>query len=100
MFFQQISEYEHYQPIQILHSVISAFVLHLRLVKRTEYPGGVYDKRPCLGEGFAKDKTYAFYIDTANDIEITDCSVQEDNFERPFGGMLKQINTQNVKIKN
>ena len=72
----------------------------IRLVKRTDYPGGVYDKRPCLGEGFAQDKTYAFYIDTANDIEITDCSVREEGFGRPFGGMLKQINTQNVKEKN
>ena len=70
----------------------------IQLVKRTDYPGGVYDKRPCLGEGFAKDKTYAFYIDTASDIEITDCSVRDEGFGRPFGGMLKQMNA-NVIMK-
>lgn len=43
--------------------------------RRTDYPGGVYDKRPCLGEGFVHDKTYGFYFDTATAIEMDDCHV-------------------------
>lgn len=40
------------------------------LYKRTSYPGGVYDKRPCVGEGFVTDRTYGVYIDTASDIRM------------------------------
>lgn len=32
----------------------------LLLQKRTAYEGGIYDKRPCVGEGFIHDKTYGF----------------------------------------
>lgn len=46
------------------------------LQRRTDYEGGVYDKRPCLGEGFVRDATYAFYIDTATDVTMTDCNVR------------------------
>lgn len=42
----------------------------INLLKRTAYDGGVYDKRPCAGEGFIHDQTYAFYLDTASDISI------------------------------
>jgi hypothetical protein len=53
----------------------------------------VYDKRPCLGEGFVHDKTYAFYFDTASDIEMRGCEVEwgtpaiEDK-----GGDVKKVN--------
>ena len=46
----------------------------LLLGKRTQYTGGVYDKRPCKGEGFVHDGTYAFYIDCASDIRIDRCT--------------------------
>ncbi len=42
----------------------------IQLSKRTSYPGGVYDKRPCEGEGFVTGRTYGIYIDTASDIRI------------------------------
>lgn len=45
------------------------------LYKRTGYPGGIYDKRPCLGESFVHDSTYGFYIDTASDIYIEDSRI-------------------------
>lgn len=32
----------------------------------TDYPLGVYDRRPCLGEGFIKDRTHAVVIDNAD----------------------------------
>lgn len=73
----------------------------VRLSKRTDYEGGVYDKRPCNGEGFVKDKTYAFYLDTASDINISDCSIRWDNPQlAQKGGDIKEINTSRVKINN
>lgn len=72
----------------------------LQLHKRTDYEGGVYDRRPCLGEGFVHDKTYAFYIDTASDIEINDCNV---NWGEPklkhIGGEIKQKDAFRVTVK-
>jgi polygalacturonase len=47
----------------------------LLLRKRTAYEGGVYDKRPCNGEGLIHDKTYSFYLDTASDIGLDNCNV-------------------------
>lgn len=44
------------------------------LEQTTDYPGGIYDKRPCLGNGFVYDTTYAFYIDNASDIHFDDVS--------------------------
>lgn len=71
----------------------------IRLSKRTGYEGGIYDKRPCDGEGFIHDKTYAFYLDTASDISINDCNISWDT-PRPDqpGGEIKERNTSRVKI--
>lgn len=69
------------------------------LYKRTNYSGGVYDRRPCKGEGFIYDKTYAFYLDSASDIEINECSIRwGDTKPEYLGGDIKQNNTARVKI--
>ncbi|MBQ8674501.1 MAG: right-handed parallel beta-helix repeat-containing protein [Bacteroides sp.] len=47
----------------------------VRLEQTTDYPGGIYDKRPCLGEGFVYGPTYGFYIDTATDVTLDDIRV-------------------------
>lgn len=70
------------------------------LSKRTEYPGGIYDKRPCLGEGFIHDGTYGFYLDTASDIFLQNTQVawgtpQPDQAK----GAVKQNQTKNVQIR-
>lgn len=51
----------------------------LHLERRTGYPGGIYDKRPCDGESFVQDATYGFYIDTARDISIESSHVTWGN---------------------
>lgn len=51
----------------------------LHIERRTDYPGGIYDKRPCVGEGFVHSKTYGFYIDTATDVRIEDSHVTWGN---------------------
>ena len=50
--------------------------VHLNLKKLTGYDGGVYDKRPCRGEGFIYNKVYGVYVENAKDVEIDDLRVQ------------------------
>ena len=50
--------------------------VHLNLKKLTGYDGGVYDKRPCRGEGFIYNKVYGVYVENARDVEIDDLRVQ------------------------
>lgn len=42
--------------------------VRLNLRRQTAYPGGVYDKRPCKGEGFVRDKVYGLFVDKASAI--------------------------------
>ncbi|MDE7408061.1 MAG: glycoside hydrolase family 28 protein, partial [Muribaculaceae bacterium] len=71
----------------------------IRLENRTDYPKGVYDKRPCKGEGFVSGKAYAFFIDTASDIKIDDCRYQLVGFPTDmFGGEFKIENSVGVNI--
>ena len=50
--------------------------IHLNLKKTTGYDGGVYDKRPCRGEGFIYTKVYGIYVEQAKDVEIEDLKVK------------------------
>lgn len=70
------------------------------LYKRTGYPGGIYDKRPCLGEGFVHDSTYGFYIDTASDIYIEDSRIMwgDTKPDKAADGVM-QKNAHNVVIE-
>lgn len=73
----------------------------IKLEKRTDFEGGIYDKRPCKGELFVHDKTYAFYFDTASDIKLSDCNVRWGKNTRPeyATSKIKQVNTQRIDIK-
>ncbi len=44
--------------------------------KTTDLNGGLYDRRPCEVDGFVKGNTSGFYLDDAENIKITNCSVQ------------------------
>ena len=48
----------------------------LMMQKKTQYEGGVYDKRPCVGEGFVKGKTYGVYVDNAKNVKMTNFRVR------------------------
>ena len=52
--------------------------VHLNLKKLTSYDGGVYDKRPCRGEGFIYNKVYGVYVEQATNVEIDDLKVIAD----------------------
>ena len=63
------------------------------LQKRTAYDGGIYDKRPCLGEGFIHDATYGFYVHTASDVFTDACRVfWQEPLLTHKGGDVKRIN--------
>ena len=71
--------------------------VNIDLVKRTSFPGGVYDLRPREGEGFINSPAYAFYFDTADNITLRDCSVELRGFpSKDFGGFLKTVNCRGV----
>lgn len=67
------------------------------IVNTTPYPKGVYDKRPCVGEGFVTDAVYAFYIDKASDIFINHCSMQVSDGAKA-AGLVKQVDVKQLKI--
>lgn len=52
--------------------------VHLNLKKVTSYDGGVYDKRPCRGEGFIYNKVYGVYVEQATNVEVDDLKVIAD----------------------
>lgn len=49
--------------------------IDLRLKKITDYPGGVYDKRPCEGEGFVEAGIFGLYTENVSDIKIRNFEV-------------------------
>ena len=55
-------------PGKVNHVYFNNITLTMR--KQTPYEGGVYDKRPCRGEGFVRDKVHGIYVDTASDILV------------------------------
>lgn len=65
----------------------------LDLQKKTAYEGGIYDKRPCQGEGFLRGNTYGFYFHTASDIQMKSCEVA-------WGTPLPDHAADNVKAVN
>lgn len=52
--------------------------VNINLYKKTNYQTGVYDKRPCVGEGFIYDKTYGIYVDQATGVVTNAFLVQFD----------------------
>ncbi|MGM9712496.1 MAG: glycoside hydrolase family 28 protein [Prevotella sp.] len=43
--------------------------VNISLKKRTSYPAGVYDKRPCKGEGFVRREPSAIYVENATNVD-------------------------------
>ncbi|MDE6071966.1 MAG: glycoside hydrolase family 28 protein, partial [Muribaculaceae bacterium] len=52
----------------------------LTLKEQTAYPKGVYDKRPCDGEGFVSGKVYGIYTENVTDLKVRDFKVVAENF--------------------
>lgn len=63
--------------------------LRLRLRKTTGHEGGIYDRRPCRGEGFVRDKVYGVYVEQAADVTIEDLHVAADS-DINYGADVRQ----------
>ncbi len=64
--------------------------IDMRLSRTTDYPGGLYDKRPCEGDEFIYDDMYSFYIDCAQDVSIENSH---------FAHGVKKRDAEHVEIK-
>jgi len=53
--------------------------IEVQINKSTNFPGGIYDRRPANVEGFVKGRTSGFYVDQAKHIKLSNCSVQWGN---------------------
>lgn len=49
--------------------------IDLRLKKITDYTAGIYDRRPCEGEGFVNAGVFGLYIENAEGVTIRDFEV-------------------------
>lgn len=71
----------------------------LNLQKRTPFEGGIYDKRPCDGEGFLKGNTYGFYLSTASQVKLSACNVAWENpYPDHASEDIRQENTRQVTV--
>lgn len=52
----------------------------LRLRRVTSYPGGVYDRRPCEGEGFVSSPTFGLFTENVTDLTVRDFIVDAEGF--------------------
>ena len=72
----------------------------LDLVKTSPFEGGVYDRRPCEGEGFVEAPVYGIYADNVSDIEVRNFKVKDSSFpSESFGGDFKWQNCSDIRIR-
>ncbi|MBR0115997.1 MAG: right-handed parallel beta-helix repeat-containing protein, partial [Prevotella sp.] len=60
----------------------------LYLKKSTMYQGGIYDKRPCRGEGFVTDKVYGLYVEKAAQVTADNFVVRDMGVD--YGGAVNR----------
>jgi hypothetical protein len=75
--------------------------IDIAINKITALPGGVYDRRPCEGDGLVKGNTSAFYFDKAANITMRNCSVAwGDNKAAYFAYALESYHVQKLDTFN
>jgi polygalacturonase len=75
-------------PQKVNHIYFNNVSLTLRPI--TSYKGGIYDKRPCRGTEFIRDKVYGLYVNKASDV-ITGNFYVEARGGINFGGNEKRV---------
>lgn len=68
----------------------------LTLKEQTTYPKGVYDRRPCDGEGFLKGNVYGIYAENAKGITIRDFDVKAADFPA-FSADYEFVNCEDIR---
>lgn len=64
----------------------------LTLEKTTGYAGGVYDRRPCEGEGFVASPTFGIYTENVENLRIRDFEVNAEGFAGYGGEKFSKTN--------
>ena len=59
----------------------------LNLRRQTTYPNGIYDRRPCKGEGFVTDRVYGVYIEQGANVKVENLMVND--YLVNFAGKVK-----------
>jgi polygalacturonase len=73
----------------------------VQLNKTTTRPGGVYDRRPTVLDGFVKGSTSAFYLDNATNITVRNSSVRwGDNRPDYYAHALESHAVTGLTIQN
>ena len=73
----------------------------LEINKSTAYPGGMYDCRPCAGEGMIKGHTSGFYFENASEVSVSNCSVKwGDNKPNYYQNALMARNVKGLTLEN
>ncbi|WP_163407259.1 glycoside hydrolase family 28 protein [Flavobacterium ajazii] len=69
--------------------------------KTSNFSGGIYDRRPSKMDGFVKGSTSGFYLDTAENIKVQNCSVNWGK-NRPdyFKYAVESKNVDVLKVNN
>lgn len=70
--------------------------ISLRLKEQTDYPKGVYDRRPCDGEGFLKGNIYGVFAENTKGITIRDFDISATEFPL-FSSDCEFINCSEIK---
>lgn len=75
--------------------------IDVQLNKTTTRPGGVYDRRPTVLDGFVKGSTSAFYLDNAANITVRNSSVRwGDNRPDYYAHALESHAVTGLTIQN
>ena len=73
-------------PDKVRQIYLDDVKLHLRPSSR--YATGVYDKRPCKGEGFVKGDVYGVYVEQSQEVFVNNLLV--DNLIPGYGGDVRR----------
>lgn len=72
----------------------------ITLKKVSAFDGGLYDRRPCEGEGFIHSPAYGIYAENTSDLRVRGFLLRDAGFPASrFGGEFNFIGCKDVKIK-
>lgn len=73
----------------------------LHLNKSTDYPGGVYDRRPCDVPGIIERNSTGFYLNEADGVILKNCQLTWGENRPPyFGRAIETHDVQDLRIVN
>jgi hypothetical protein len=75
--------------------------VRVEIEKTTEYPGSLYDRRPCDVAGIIERNTAGFYLNEADDVTLRNCRVVwGNNHPDYFGHAIEAHDVGELEIEN